>query len=83
MTLNSMQDHGPFVIGGSSVSPALVDTDFGQEPDKTWRDEPGARKPLKRLATADQIGAAALAIVDRFHCCADCIIAIDGSWPLA
>jgi len=36
----------------------LVDTDFVKGLDQNWRDEQAARTPLKRLATADEIGAA-------------------------
>jgi 3-oxoacyl-[acyl-carrier protein] reductase len=66
-----------------SVSPGLVDTDFVKGLDKKWRDEQAARTPLKRLATADEIGAAALAVVAHLHYSTGCIIAIDGGRPLA
>ncbi len=66
-----------------SVSPGLVDTDFVKGLDKKWRDEQAARTPLRRLATADEIGAAALAVVAHLHYSTGCIIAIDGGRPLA
>ncbi len=66
-----------------SVSPGLVDTDFVKGLDKKWRDEQAARTPLKRLVTADEIGAAALAVVAHLHYSTGCIIAIDGGRPLA
>jgi len=66
-----------------SVSPGLVDTDFVKNLDKKWRDEQAARTPLKRLATADEIGAAALAVVAHLNYSTGCIIAIDGGRPLA
>ena len=66
-----------------SLSPGLVDTDFVKNLDKKWRDEQAARTPLKRLATADEIGAAALAVVAHLSYCTGCIIAIDGGRPLA
>jgi 3-oxoacyl-[acyl-carrier protein] reductase len=66
-----------------SVSPGLVDTDFVKGLDKRWRDEQAARTPLKRLATADEIGAAALAVVAHLNYSTGCIIAIDGGRPLA
>ena len=66
-----------------SVSPGLVDTDFVKGLDKKWRDEQAARTPLKRLATADEIGAAALAVVAHLNYSTGCIIAIDGGRPLA
>ena len=66
-----------------SVSPGLVDTDFVKGLDKKWRDEQAARTPLKRLATADEIGAATLAVVAHLQYSTGCIIAIDGGRPLA
>lgn len=48
-----------------------------------WRDEQAARTPLKRLATADEIGAATLAVVAHLQYSTGCIIAIDGGRPLA
>jgi 3-oxoacyl-[acyl-carrier protein] reductase len=65
-----------------SVSRGLVDTDFVKGLDKKWRDEQAARTPLKRLATADEIGPAALAVVAHLYCSAGCIIAIDDGRPL-
>ncbi|MEO8157353.1 MAG: SDR family oxidoreductase [Betaproteobacteria bacterium] len=66
-----------------SVSPGLVDTEFVKNLDKKWRDEQAARTPLKRLATADEIGAAALAVAVHMKYSTGCIIAIDGGRPLA
>ncbi len=66
-----------------SVSPGLVDTEFVKNLDKKWRDEQAARTPLKRLATADEIGAAALAVAAHMKYSTGCIIAIDGGRPLA
>ncbi|HXF16872.1 MAG TPA: SDR family oxidoreductase [Burkholderiales bacterium] len=66
-----------------SVSPGLVDTDFVKNLDQKWRDEQAARTPLKRLATADEIGAAALAVVLHLQYSTGCIIPIDGGRPLA
>ena len=66
-----------------SISPGLVDTDFVKGLDKKWRDEQAERTPLKRLATADEIGAAALAVVAHLSYSTGCIIAIDGGRPLA
>ena len=59
------------------------DTDFVKGLDKKWRDEQAARTPLKRLATADEIGAATLAVVAHLRYSTGCIIAIDGGRPLA
>jgi 3-oxoacyl-[acyl-carrier protein] reductase len=66
-----------------SVSPGLVDTDFVKNLDKKWRDEQAARTPLKRLATADEIGAATLAVVTHFRYSTGCIFPVDGGRPLA
>jgi 3-oxoacyl-[acyl-carrier protein] reductase len=66
-----------------SVSPGLVDTDFVKNLDQKWRDEQAARTPLKRLATADEIGAAALAVTVHLQYSTGCIIPIDGGRPLA
>ena len=66
-----------------SVSPGLVDTDFVKNLDKKWRDEQALRTPLKRLATADEIGAATLAMITHFPYSTGCVFAIDGGRPLA
>jgi len=66
-----------------SVSPGLVDTDFVKNLDQKWRDEQAARTPLKRLATADEIGAATLSVAAHLKYSTGCIIAIDGGRPLA
>jgi 3-oxoacyl-[acyl-carrier protein] reductase len=66
-----------------SVSPGLVDTDFVKGLDSKWRDEQAARTPLKRLATADEIGAAAFAVAVHLKYSTGCIIPIDGGRPLA
>lgn len=66
-----------------SVSPGLVDTDFVKGLDQKWRDEQASRTPLKRLATADEIGAATLAVVTHFRYSTGCIFPVDGGRPLA
>ena len=66
-----------------SVSPGLVDTDFVKNLDKKWRDEQALRTPLKRLATANEIGAATLAVVTHFRYSTGCIFPVDGGRPLA
>ncbi len=65
-----------------SVSPGLVDTDFVKGLDKKWRNEQAARTPLKRLASADEIGAATLAVVTHFRYATGCIFPVDGGRPL-
>lgn len=66
-----------------SVSPGLVDTDFVKGLDKKWRDEQATRTPLRRLATADEIGAATLAMITHFPYSTGCIFPVDGGRPLA
>jgi 3-oxoacyl-[acyl-carrier protein] reductase len=66
-----------------SVSPGLVDTDFVKGLDKKWRDEQALRTPLRRLATADEIGAATLAMITHFPYSTGCIFPVDGGRPLA
>lgn len=65
-----------------SVSPGLVDTEFVRGLDRTWRDEQAARTPLRRLATADEIGAAVLAVASTLTYSNGCIIPVDGGRPL-
>lgn len=65
-----------------SVSPGLVDTDFVKGLDQRWRDEQAARTPLRRLATADEIGAAVLAVATVLKYSNGCIIPVDGGRPL-
>lgn len=66
-----------------SVSPGLVDTEFVKGLDKEWRDEQAARTPLKRLASADEVAAATLAVATHLNYSTGCIIPIDGGRPLA
>ena len=65
-----------------SVSPGLVDTEFVKGLDQKWRDEQAGRTPLKRLATADEVGAAALAVATVLKYSTGCIVPIDGGRPL-
>jgi len=65
-----------------SVSPGLVDTDFVKGLDQKWRDEQAARTPLRRLATAEEIGAAVVAVATTLKYSNGCIIPIDGGRPL-
>jgi 3-oxoacyl-[acyl-carrier protein] reductase len=66
-----------------SLSPGLVDTDFVKGLDQKWRDEQAARTPLRRLASADEVGSAALALATQLKYSTGCIIAVDGGRPLA
>lgn len=64
-----------------SLAPGLVDTDFIKKMDPGWRDEQAARTPLGRLASPDEIGRAALAIVSMSFT-TGAIIPVDGGRPL-
>lgn len=66
-----------------SVSPGLVDTDFVKGLDQRWRDEQAQKTPLRRLASAEEIGAAVLAVATTLRYSNGCIIPIDGGRPLA
>jgi 3-oxoacyl-[acyl-carrier protein] reductase len=64
-----------------SLAPGLVDTDFIKKMDPGWRDEQAARTPLGRLASPEEIGRAALAIVSMSFT-TGAIIPVDGGRPL-
>ena len=64
-----------------SLAPGLVDTDFIKKMDPGWRDEQAARTPLGRLASPEEIGSAALAIVGMSFT-TGAIIPVDGGRPL-
>ena len=66
-----------------SVSPGLVDTEFVKGLDQRWRDEQAQKTPLRRLATADEIGAAVLAVATVLRYSNGCVIPVDGGRPLA
>jgi len=66
-----------------SVSPGLVDTEFVRGLDQKWRDEQAARTPLGRLATADEIGGAVLAVATMLVYSTGSIVAVDGGRPLS
>jgi len=66
-----------------SVSPGLVDTEFVRGLDQRWRDEQAQRTPLRRLATAQEVGAAVLAMATTLKYSNGCIIPVDGGRPLS
>lgn len=66
-----------------SVSPGLVDTEFVRNLDRSWRDEQAARTPLRRLATAEEVGTAVLAVATLLKYSNGCIIPVDGGRPLS
>jgi 3-oxoacyl-[acyl-carrier protein] reductase len=66
-----------------SVSPGLVETEFVQGLDETWRMQQVERTPLGRLATPDEIADAVLAIALYLTFTTGSIIAVDGGRPLS
>jgi NAD(P)-dependent dehydrogenase (short-subunit alcohol dehydrogenase family) len=65
-----------------SVSPALVDTEFVKSLDKEWHDQQGARTPLGRLATPEEVGAAVTAVVTTLTFSTGTILQVDGGRTL-
>lgn len=65
-----------------SVSPGLVDTDFVQQLDATWRDDQVARTPLGRLARPGDVASAVLAAVTVLGFGTGYVLPVDGGRPL-
>jgi 3-oxoacyl-[acyl-carrier protein] reductase len=65
-----------------SVAPGLVDTEFVQKMDVTWRNTQAEKSPLGRLATPDEIALAVLATATHFKFSTGTIFAVDGGRPL-
>ena len=65
-----------------SLSPGLAETEFVTGLDQAWWDEQSARTPLQRLASPDDVAAAALAIATNLKFSNGCIIPVDGGRPL-
>jgi 3-oxoacyl-[acyl-carrier protein] reductase len=65
-----------------SVSPGLIDTEFVQELDDTWRGEQVAKTPLGRLASPDEIARAVLATLTHLTFTTGTAIPVDGGRPL-
>ncbi|MFT4046773.1 MAG: SDR family oxidoreductase [Solimonas sp.] len=65
-----------------AVAPGLVDTDFVQSLDVTWRDEQAARTPLGRLAEPTEVAAAVLAAASTFTFSTGTVFTVDGGRPL-
>lgn len=66
-----------------SVSPGVVDTDFIRSLDAAWRDEQLGRTPLGRLASAEEVAAAVVAVVRDLTFTTGSVLAVDGGRPLA
>ena len=65
-----------------SLSPGLAETEFVTGLDQAWWDEQSARTPLQRLASPEDVAAAALAIATDLKFSNGCIIPVDGGRPL-
>jgi 3-oxoacyl-[acyl-carrier protein] reductase len=66
----------------NSVSPGLVDTEFVKSLDQGWRDEQAARTPLGRLASAEEVATAVIAVVRDLTFTTGAIVTVDGGRPL-
>lgn len=66
-----------------SISPGLVDTEFVKQLDTTWRDEQARRTPLGRLAQAEEVAAAVVALATQLTFTTGAVIPVDGGRPLA
>lgn len=67
----------------AGVAPGLADTEFVAGLDRTWRDEQAARTPLQRLARAEEVAAAVLALATQLTFTTGAVIPVDGGRPLA
>lgn len=65
-----------------SVAPGLVDTEFVQSLDVTWRDQQAERTPLKRLADPDEVAQAVIAAATTLTFMTGAVIPVDGGRPL-
>lgn len=65
-----------------SVAPGLVDTEFVQSLDVSWRDQQADRTPLKRLADPDEVAQAVIAAATTLSFMTGAVIPVDGGRPL-
>ena len=65
-----------------SLSPGLIDTDFVSGIDQNWMNLQIEKTPINRLATADEVGIAALALATHFKSSTGGIITVDGGRSL-
>lgn len=65
-----------------SVAPGLVDTEFVQSLDVSWRDQQAERTPLKRLADPDEVAQAVIAAATTLTFMTGAVIPVDGGRPL-
>jgi 3-oxoacyl-[acyl-carrier protein] reductase len=61
-----------------TVSPGVVDTDFVPGRDRAWSDKAAAATPLKRLASAEDVGRAVLACAINLPFTTGSVIQVDG-----
>jgi 3-oxoacyl-[acyl-carrier protein] reductase len=66
-----------------SVSPGVVETEFIQGLDASWRSEQIRRTPLGRLALPEEVADAVLAVATALRWSTGCIVPVDGGRPLA
>lgn len=66
-----------------AVAPGLVDTDFVRGLDAGWHDEQVQRTPLGRLAQADEIARAVLALATQLTYSTGIVLAVDGGRSFA
>lgn len=65
------------------VAPGLADTEFVTGLDRAWRDEQAARTPLQRLARAEEVADAVLALATQLTFTTGAVIPVDGGRLLA
>ena len=66
-----------------SIAPGLVDGDYARNLDPDWFDAQAQATPLKRLALADDVAAACVAVAAHLTFTTGNIIHVDGGRPLA
>jgi 3-oxoacyl-[acyl-carrier protein] reductase len=66
-----------------SVSPGVVDTQFIQRLDDSWKAEQIRRTPLGRLASPEEVADAVFAVATSLRYSTGCIIPVDGGRPLS
>jgi 3-oxoacyl-[acyl-carrier protein] reductase len=65
-----------------SLSPGWVNGDYAKKSPKEYMDEQINKTPLNRIAEAEDIGKALIAIVENFTFSTGCIFPVDGGRPL-
>ncbi len=65
-----------------SVAPGLVDGEYARKLNSDWFDEQADRTPLKRLAFAEDVAQAVVAVATKLKFTTGAIIPVDGGRPL-